>query len=97
MTASLETVGDNAEELVDFVAEQLARDLPAFIRHAQAAAYEADGKMNCSYTMTASVKKQLRNEETTMIIECKGRERMPNPVVKRELEFDGQQLRLVGI
>lgn len=87
---------DQVDILVDTIVEDMRKDLPDFVRHAQTAAWEAKGKMNASFTMTVSVKKQDRNDEVTLHLEVNSRERMPKPVIKRELDFDAtQQLVLI--
>ncbi len=72
--------------------DDLRGSLMNFLKRAQRAAHEADGKMNCSFTTTISIKKKMVGDSPVITLEVNSRERIPSPVIKRELIFEGDQL-----
>lgn len=92
MAKALELAGDELGLVRDQSLDDLKEDLADWLGRAQQAAYEADGKMNCSFTTTISLKKKMVADEPVITLEVNSRERIPRPVIKRDLKFnsDGQ-------
>jgi len=84
------------EALKDQVLMDIEKDLVAYLKNAQTAAWNADDKMHSSFTTTVSIKLKTVAEEQTIGLEINSRERIPKPVIKHAMEFNkGKQLVLL--
>lgn len=87
---------DSIAKLGDEIIEAMVKDLRKFLRNAQVAVFNSDDKVHTTFTATVSLKKKIVADESKISMEIDSRERIPNPVIRRELEFNkGKQLVLV--
>jgi hypothetical protein len=87
---------DPIEAMKQQILSDVEKDLKAYLGNAQTAAWNTDGKMNCSFTTTVSISKKVVSEEARYSLKIESRERIPRPVIIRELEFnEGKQLVLI--
>lgn len=91
-TQSIELTGDTLQDLQQKCEDDTSADLREFLRLAQTAAWETDGKMQASFVTTTTLKKKVVGDEFTYSIETKSRTHIPKAVIKRELKFEGDQL-----
>lgn len=85
------TAQDPMDALKDTILGDVNDDLRDFLEHAKVAIWNSDANVHTTFTTTVSLKKKMVADEMKITMEINSRERIPKPIIKRDLEFNGSK------